>query len=282
MQRAKPRLAPPSLNIIGAGKVGRTLGRLWQAQGILAIGDILNRSAVSAANARTFIGAGRPVRHMDELRPADVWMIAVGDDTIAACCDTLAACGLLRPHDIVFHCSGALSSDALHAAHSKGALVASAHPVRSFATPEDAAADFAGTWCGVEGDAQALHVLRKIFSRIGARLVELRPEAKTIYHAAAVFASNYLVTLMDVAIQAYTRAGVPAETALMLMEPLVRGTVDNVFKTGPHLALTGPIARGDMATVERQQAALSSWNEEYAVLYEQFVRLTVNLARRQA
>ena len=282
MERADLHSLPPSLNIIGAGKVGRTLGRLWHEQDILVIGDILNRSTTSTASACAFIGAGRPAQRIDELQPADVWMIASGDDSIAACCNALAEQGLFRPRDIVFHCSGALSSDVLQAARSKGAVVASVHPVRSFARPEDNVAVFAGTWCGVEGDTEALHVLREIFSCIGARFVELQPDAKTIYHAAAVFASNYLVTLMDVATQAYARAGVPPETALMLMEPLVRGTVDNVFKTGPRLALTGPIARGDMATVERQQAALSTWNEEYAALYEQFMRLTVDLARRQA
>jgi predicted short-subunit dehydrogenase-like oxidoreductase (DUF2520 family) len=133
----------------------------------------------------------------------------------------------------------------------------------------------------VEGDPQALATLNESFAAIGARMVPIHADCKVIYHAAAVFASNYLVTLLDVALQAYAKSGVPQDVALRMMEPLVRGTLDNVFNVGTVNALTGPIARGDMATADRQVRAVAEWNKDHGKLYEQFVELTKALAARR-
>jgi len=158
---------------------------------------------------------------------------------------------------VVCHCSGALSSSALAPARAAGAAVASAHPVRSFADPALVAAAFAGTYCGVEGDAAALAVLEPALRAAGGQSVTIAAAAKTVYHAAAVFASNYLVTLLDTALRAYQAAGISEPVARALAQPLVEETVANVFRLGPVAALSGPIARGDMATVARQQQALA-------------------------
>lgn len=273
--------APRTLNIIGCGKVGKTLARLWTEQSVFAVQDVLNRSPESARQAVLFIGAGRAAADYADLRAADICMIAALDDQIAECCEQLANAGKLAPHTIVFHCSGALPSSVLQAALKVGAPVASVHPVRSFAVPEQAAHDFAGTYCGAEGDPKALDVLNDAFASIGARMVPIHADCKIIYHSAAVFACNYLVTLFDVALQAYDKSGVPQDVALRMMEPLVRGTIDNVFRIGPAKALTGPIARGDMATAEKQANAVAGWNQDYGTLYRQFVALTSELASRR-
>ncbi|HYD60012.1 MAG TPA: Rossmann-like and DUF2520 domain-containing protein [Noviherbaspirillum sp.] len=270
-----------TLNIIGCGQVGKVLGRLWATAGTFEVQDILNRSLESAARAADFIGAGRAHADPTSMRAADVYMIGTADDQIAQACETLADMGLLSPDAIVFHCSGALPSGILAAAKTQGASVASVHPIRSFAGAEQAAASFAGTYCGVEGDAVAVEVLTKAFSSIGAKLVPVDAELKSVYHAAAVFSSNYLVTLMDVALEAYVKAGVPRDDALKLMEPLVRGTVDNIFRLGPTEALTGPIARGDVATVLRQYRAVSAWDKRFASLYKQLGKQTAAIAARR-
>ncbi|MEW6372241.1 MAG: DUF2520 domain-containing protein [Pseudomonadota bacterium] len=270
----------PTLNIVGAGHVGRTLGRLFAAHGVFAVQDVLTRSAASAGAAVAFIGAGRALAQVAQLRPAQVWMLAVSDDQIAPACAALAAAGLLDGA-IVFHCSGAKASGELQAATQAGASVASVHPVRSFADPEGVAAAFAGTWCGVEGDAQALARLARAFEAIGARLVTIDAAAKTVYHAASVFASNYLVTVLDAALRAYAAAGVPVEVARELARPLASETLDNVFRLGPAPALSGPIARGDLATVARQQAAVSGWDAPTGRLYEALVEATTALAERK-
>jgi predicted short-subunit dehydrogenase-like oxidoreductase (DUF2520 family) len=269
-----------TLNIVGAGHVGRTLGRLLTRHGVFAVQDVLTRSHASALDAVAFIGAGRALAQVSELRPARVWMLAVGDDQIAPTCAALAAGGLLNGA-IVFHCSGARASGELQAARSAGAQAASIHPVRSFADPAAVAADFEGTWCGVEGDPDALALLAPAFEAIGARLVAIDAAAKTVYHAASVFASNYLVTVLDAALRAYAAAGVPPEVARELARPLASETLANVFRLGAPAALSGPVARGDMATVARQQAALQGWDGPTATLYQALVEATTALAERK-
>jgi predicted short-subunit dehydrogenase-like oxidoreductase (DUF2520 family) len=269
----------PTLNIIGAGHVGRVLGRLFAATGAFQVQDVLTRSPDSARAAIAFMQAGHAAAAAaDALRPADVWMLAVGDDQIAPVC--LALAGQMRGA-VVFHCSGAKSSRELQAARETGAHVASVHPVRSFADPAAVAQDFAGTFCGVEGDAAALAQLAPAFAAIGARTVAIDAAAKTVYHAAAVFASNYLVTVVDAALRAYQAAGIPADVARELARPLATETLANVFRLGPEAALSGPIARGDMQTVARQQGAIDAWDAPTGALYAALVDATTALAQRK-
>jgi predicted short-subunit dehydrogenase-like oxidoreductase (DUF2520 family) len=306
-----------TLTLIGAGKLGQTLGRLWNDCGAFRIQDVVCRSAHSAQRAVSFIGAGRPLADMRTLAAADVFLIAVPDDDIADCANGLAHTGILNTTSIVFHCSGSRCASEMAAAVRAGAAVASIHPVRSFALPEEVLRSFAGTHCGSEGDVAALSVLRPAFESVGAVLVPIEACHKMLYHAAAVFASNYLVTVLDVALQAYGAAGIPREMALPMLAPLARHTVENVFATGPtagseagsdsgsaagstaasdagstapsntllrsgpEAALSGPIARGDMESVAKQYRALREWDIETATLYRQLARRTLRLARRR-
>lgn len=263
-----------TLNIIGAGKVGRVLGRLFAHSGAFDVQDVLTRSG--AHDAVAFIGAGNAASTLHAMRPASVWMLAVGDDQIAPVCAALAP--QLEPGAVVFHCSGARSSAELQMASAAGALAASVHPVRSFADPAAVAASFGGTLCGIEGDPAALAVLGPALDAIGARAVPIDAAAKTVYHAASVFASNYLVTVMDAALRAYQAAGISEEVARQLAAPLATETLANVLRLGPGTALTGPIARGDMATVARQQAALDGWDGPTGELYRALAGATVALA----
>jgi predicted short-subunit dehydrogenase-like oxidoreductase (DUF2520 family) len=267
-----------SLNIVGAGHVGRVLGRLLGPQ--FAVQDVLTRSQASARDAVAFIGHGQAASALADLRRADLTLLAVPDDQIASVCAQLATRGLLDG-TIVFHCSGAKSSLELAAATACGALAASVHPIRSFADPAAVAADFAGTYCGIEGDALALSVLAPALQALGAVPVPIDAAAKTVYHAAAVFASNYLVTVLDAALRAYQAAGIAEPVARALAQPLAAETMANVFRLGPEAALSGPIARGDLATVARQQAAVSQWDQPSGALYEALAAATGALARRK-
>ena len=269
----------PTLNIIGAGKVGRVLGRLFVASGALALQDVLTRSGDSATAAVAFMGAGSGVRAITQMRPADVWMLAVSDDQIEPACAALAS--VIHPGAIVFHCSGAKSSLDLAAATRAGALAASVHPIRSCADPVQVAATFGGTFCGMEGDACALALLGAAFAAIGARPVPIDAAAKTVYHAASVFASNYLVTVLDAALRAYQAAGIDDQVARELAAPLAAETLENVLRMGPSQALTGPIARGDVATVARQQDALDAWDRPTGELYRALALATGALAARR-
>jgi predicted short-subunit dehydrogenase-like oxidoreductase (DUF2520 family) len=270
-----------TLNIIGGGRAGRAMGRVWATSGALAIGDVLDRTQALASDAVAFIGSGRAVSALAGMRGADVWMLTPPDDRIVACGEALAASGLLKQGDVVFHLSGASPSRDLAAVMPRGVSVASVHPLRSFADPALAAQTFGGTYCAAEGGAAALAVLKPAFAVAGAHVSEIDPAFKTIYHAASVIVCNYLTALMEVGLRSYEKSGLKRDEALRMMEPLVRETVDNVFRLGTAGALTGPIARGDHAIVARQVAALGAWDEQTAGVYRQLGAIAVELARAQ-
>jgi predicted short-subunit dehydrogenase-like oxidoreductase (DUF2520 family) len=267
-----------TLNIIGSGRVGRACGRLWKRARVFEIQDVLTRSQQSAAAAVEFIGAGRAVAGLADMREADVWMIATRDDAIKASCDTLAATDKITPDDVVFHVSGATPSSALGSAASRGALTASVHPIKTFPDAELAVQRFPGTYCGAEGHPDALRMLKPAFESIGATVFEIAAELKPIYHAGGVFSCNYLASLIEVALRSHEKAGIPRAASLKALEPLVRETVDAIFDQGPARALTGPIARGDIATVKHQLAMVEGWDPGMGALYRGLGLVAVTLA----
>lgn len=269
------------INFIGCGQLGRSLGILWQQHNTVTIGDILNRSLHSAQAAVADIGAGRAIDAIGDMQAAKLYIIACSDDAIAGCSQMLADSGLLRNGDVVFHCSGAQSSALLAHCQDKGAQIASIHPIKSFANPQLAAQSFAGTYCGVEGDAQALEIAGPLFSTIGAHLLPIHAEHKSLYHAASVIACNYLVALQELSIQTFAKAGIEREQAMAVLKPIVTGTVDNVFRLGTSAALTGPIARGDHQVVSQQLQTINDWNKDYGNLYRLLGDLSIPLAREQ-
>jgi len=270
-----------TLNIIGCGRVGRALARLWAQDGAFTIQDALDRRPEQSQAAVAFIGHGRAVDTVGQMRSAGAWMLTPPDDRIVACCTELAASARLTAGNIVFHCSGALPSRDLAPAAACGAVVASVHPLKSFADPASAAQTFGGTYCAAEGDAAALAVLRPAFERIGGIVSEIDPGFKTIYHAASVIVCNYLTALLETGLRCYEKSGFERETALRMMEPLVRETLDNVFRLGTVQALTGPIARGDHAVVAHQLEALGAWEPRIAAIYRQLGAVALELARAQ-
>lgn len=266
------------LNLIGSGRVGRACGRLWARERVFEIQDVLARSLAGAEEGVRFIGAGRAVGQVDEMRPAGVWMIATRDDAIVPSCTALAAAGRIVPGDIVFHVSGATPSSDLRAAEAKGARVASVHPIKTFTDAAQAARTFAGTYCAAEGHPEALAVLRPAFERIGASVFDIAPELKPVYHSGGVMACNYLVALIEVALRAHEKGGIPRRASLKALEPMVRETVDAIFDKGPAAALTGPISRGDVATVRRQAGRVRAWDPEIGALYRGLGLIAVDLA----
>jgi len=270
-----------TFNVIGCGRVGKTLARLWTEHNAFLLRCVLNSSWESGLRAVDFIGVGRAVEDFHQLEEADLIMISAPDDAIPACCEQLCRSGVLRSGTIVFHCSGSLPSAVLAPARRHNAWIASAHPVKSFVEPHVAVQTFAGTFCALEGDPQACEVLRDALQRCGAVPFSLAPQSKTIYHAATVFVCNYLAALMEVGLRCFEKAGVPRETAVKVAEPLVRETVDNLFKLGPIRALTGPIARGDESVVARQIEALGEWDAHIRGLYKALGQVALELSVAQ-
>ena len=270
-----------TLNIIGPGRVGRTLGALLQRAGLCAVRDVLSAEIATAESAVAFITAGRAVRVLREMQAANLWLLTPPDAAIASVAMALVATGQVRPGDVVFHCSGSQSSSLLAPLAAAGALIASVHPLKSFADPEAAAQSFKGTYCAAEGDAAALAVLIPLFEQLGARVTAIDPAGKTLYHAASVLVCNDLTALMEAGLRAYEQAGIERQTAQTMMEPLVRETLDNVFTLGTTRALTGPVARGDAEVLARQLAALNTLDPRIADAYRALNHIALDLARAQ-
>jgi predicted short-subunit dehydrogenase-like oxidoreductase (DUF2520 family) len=269
------------LNVIGAGRVGRALAALFHRAAVFELQSIASRTFDAAAAAAAFAGAGAAAERIDAMPAADVWLVTTPDRAIAQAARILADAGLLRAGDVVFHCSGALASGELAAAAACGAHVASVHPLKTFAAPDEAVRTFAGTPCVAEGDAQALQVLEPAFDRLGARVLHIGSAGKTLYHAASVIVCNDLVALLETGLRCYERAGIPRTDALPLIEPIVRETVAHVFGAGTVRALTGPISRGDETIVARHVQALDATDAQAAAVYRALGLAAVELAKAQ-
>jgi predicted short-subunit dehydrogenase-like oxidoreductase (DUF2520 family) len=274
-----------TLNLIGAGRVGCTLGTLWGRNGVFEIQDVLTTHSETAQAACTAMGAGRPVNSMHDMRPAEVWMVAVPDADIDGVATELAeAIGRKTPAQppVVFHCSGAQDASRLHRLSELGWHTASAHCILSFTQPMVALEQFAGTACALEGEPRACTELEAAFARIGAHCFRLKPEDKVLYHAAAVFATNFLPVLQSVAEAAWLKCGVPPELLTSLRANLLRFSVDNITRLGPAGALTGPAARGDVRAIATQAEIVRAWDPSSADAYSALSALALRLAGHDA
>jgi predicted short-subunit dehydrogenase-like oxidoreductase (DUF2520 family) len=263
------------IGIIGAGRLGSTLARALAAVGwpVVAVAS-RQRSTAQALAAR--LPAARAATAQEVADAAEGVVLAVPDTAIAA----VARAVRWHAGQAVVHTSGAESLAPLAPARAAGALVGALHPLQTFASREEPAplALFAGITCALEGDAALLPRLVALVRALGARPLLLPPEARAQYHAAAVFAANYVVTLLHLATDLWATFGVGEREATAALLPLVRRAVDNVAAHGPAAALTGPIARGDAATVAKHLAALAAVRPDVLEAYVALAEATLALA----
>ncbi|WP_317929311.1 Rossmann-like and DUF2520 domain-containing protein [Halioxenophilus sp. WMMB6] len=271
----------PRINIIGSGRVGRTLARRWQDSALAEIGQIVNRSPEQSQAALAFIGAGSLCQRLQDLQPADIWLVTAPDGAIASLAEQLAALPLAWSGSVVCHCSGAHGSQLLAALAERGAAIASVHPIHSFANPEASLASLAGCYAGAEGEPQALAQLQPLFTGIGLHWLTLNGEHKKLYHAAAVFACNYFVTLLHSAEQCLQAAGSDNNLNLAILRPLIEQTLSNTLSLGPTAALTGPVQRAEVSLLQQQWQAITQLDPKLAELYRALAQATMAMASPQ-
>jgi predicted short-subunit dehydrogenase-like oxidoreductase (DUF2520 family) len=179
---------------------------------------------------------------------------------------------------VLLHCSGARSAEeAFAGVGDRVAGVGTLHPLRAIADPRAAVQSMPGTVFGVQGDARGIALAESLALALGGVPLKLEASQMPAYHAAAAIASNYVVALLDAAREVLARLGMGEEEAARALVPLARGSLDNLESRGPAEGLTGPIRRGDRATVERHLAALPA---DLQGLYRALGLRTVALARR--
>lgn len=267
--------------IVGAGVLGTSLGILLRRAGheIVAVSSRTLKSARAAVAA---IGGGAVVSDPGTAAlGADVVLLTVPDRAIPVAAIQVASGGALRRGAVVAHASGALPAGVLAGVHAAGGTQGCMHPLQSFADVETAVTTLPGSFVFLEGDPDAVDTLRSLAIALDARPVPIASASKALYHAAAVAASNYVVTLADFATDLMTKAGVPPDVALPALLPLLQGTVRNLATVGLPDALTGPIARGDVGTVRGHLQALRRAPGDLVRLYAALGRKTVEVARRK-
>lgn len=272
-------MKPRTFAIIGCGKVGVTLAWHLAHIGYLPLGFASRRSASAHAAAES-AGGGRVCREpWEATADADVVFITTPDAAIGSVAEGLAEHSGLKRGAVVLHCSGALSSAIIAAVRRCGAHAGSLHPLQSFAAPTFPENPFRGIVMAGEGDDMAMDRARAITSGFQAVFLKIETAHKTLYHAAAVVASNYLVTLLAASTRLLEGSGIAPEETLKVLLPLVRGTLNNIEKRGVADALTGPIARGDADTVESHCRKIKQSLPDLLPFYQMLGRYTLPLAQ---
>ncbi|MGA7463293.1 MAG: Rossmann-like and DUF2520 domain-containing protein [Candidatus Korobacteraceae bacterium] len=270
MAKPSPSKARSSISIVGPGNLGTALALTlpsagYQVKLLAARHKVAHVKALARKLHAQVIDVGKPL-------PTDVVWITVPDDAIAAVARLLASSQDWKGK-IVFHSSGALTSDELSPLRAKGARVASVHPMMTFVrgvVPEMAGISFA-----VEGDAAAVRTARSIVEDLGGRPFVIKKQNKVLYHVFGSFASPMVIALMASLEEVARAAGIRQSEIKRVMEPLLSQTLRNYLQQEAASAFSGPLVRGDVATVRKHLAELLNLPEARAV-YVALARASLN------
>ncbi len=265
------------IGFIGTGTVGTALAtRLSQ-----------KRARIIAVSSRNLTSAERLASSLPHCRAyslpqkvadaAELIFITTPDDAIPEVINEVH----WHPGKSVVHCSGAHSLDILKPAKQVGANTGSFHPLQTFASIKQAVENLPGSTFALEAEEPLLSTLKKLASLLDGEWIVLKPGDKVIYHTAAVFACNYMVTLVELAIDLWQTLGVPPEKATRALIPLLQGTVNNIDNIGLPDCLTGPVSRGDLGTISKHLTALEAMNSSLIGTYKALGLQTIPIALKK-
>jgi len=262
------------LGFIGAGTVGTALAVGLSRKGYPIIA-VSSRSRASAKKlARLVSGCHVFDNNQGVADSAELIFITTPDDVIAR----VASQVKWHPGQSVIHCSGADSTDILQPARKLGAQVGVFHPLQTFASTKQAMENIPGSTFALEAEEPLLNTLRDMATALGGYWVELRASDKVLYHASAVIACNYMVTLVKLATDLWQTFNVPTQKATKALLPLLRGTIHNIETVGVPQCLTGPIARGDVGTIKKHLDALEQTAPSLLSTYRELGLQTIPIA----
>jgi predicted short-subunit dehydrogenase-like oxidoreductase (DUF2520 family) len=272
-----PRLHD-SIAIAGTGRVAQALGRLLAERGEPVVA-VAGRNPEHTRAAAAFVGyKAKPATLSSLPKRASRVIIAVSDSAIAEVARLLAASGMRQ--GLAIHTCGAMGAEGLAPLASAGVSCGALHPLQTFATPEQGLSALLGCTFASDGDGPAVEWIAHIADLLGAATLSVPRQGRPLYHAAAVMASNYVVSLVDAAAMLMDAAGIKPGEALRALGPLVESSVANALRFGTAQALTGPIQRGDLETISSHLRALAGAPESVRVLYRAAGLHTAGLAVR--
>jgi predicted short-subunit dehydrogenase-like oxidoreductase (DUF2520 family) len=268
------------IGFIGAGNVGTTLGMYFHKMN-MSISGYTSRTYISAkksaskTNSKTF-------ENIENLIISSKYiMITTPDDAIEDVVADIIMTNINLNNKVICHTSGAHPSSVLDPLYQKGATIASLHPILSFADIEHALSLLHHTPFTLEGKGNIINEFIQLLEDNKLKIYNIKTKQKTLYHASACIVSNYLVTLMDTGVQMLNMIGFDSKTSLELIEPLVKGTLNNIFEKGPESALSGPIARGDISTIQKHIEVLSKQSKDINNIYSVLGNKTLDIVMRK-
>lgn len=261
----------PDIGFIGAGKVGGALTSKLSEKGYKVVA-VASRSFSSAQHLAANISSCRPYSTSQEVADvATLVFITTPDDAVSEVQQSID----WHPGQWVVHTSGALPVSVLDRARSQDALTGGFHPLQTFA--DATGENLSGSTFALEGEEPLLSSLKEIALALGGSYVVVSSEDRALYHISAVFASNYVVTLIGLADEIWRKLGLSASGVNSLL-PLMRGTVGNLARIGLPNALTGPIARGDVGTIQKHLQALRERMPELTSIYRELGLKTIPIS----
>lgn len=255
--------------------MAKALGALLRESGV-HITAVAGRNPDSTTAAAQFIGATKAITLPDLPKHATHILIAVSDDAIASVAEELRHAGFCD--GVALHTSGAAGPEALEPLSANNNSIGVLHPLQTVPSPERGIQALRGSTFAYSGDERAIQWARTLIRHLEGKALAVDSRRWSNYHAAAVMACNYQVTLVDAALELMEKAGLKREQALDALAPILRTTIDNILSSKPEMALTGPIRRGDVATIEKHLNALDDALPETKELYIAAARRTIPFA----
>jgi len=270
----------PTTFIVGAGPVATALAGALRLGGVPVLGLWARRAAPARLAGSTAGVAAFSSAPPDILLETEVVILAVRDQFITEVVQMLLGTGLINTRYVLLHCAGAASvHELLNPVADKVAGIGTLHPLSAIADGKISMRALKGTVFGVEGDDAGRTTAGKLVAAISGIVLPLDGTQMASYHAAAALASNYLVAAIDAAAAVLASTGVAPDKAAQALIPLAEGALRNIAAHGTTGGLTGPVRRGDLATVTRHLEAIRD-RPELAEIYRVLARRAVEIASR--
>jgi predicted short-subunit dehydrogenase-like oxidoreductase (DUF2520 family) len=262
------------IGIIGAGKVGTSLAFVLKKKGFHIVG-VSDAAETSLKTAEKYLGTDVLYTrdNMDVVAMSDTIAITTQDRVIQDVAAEINAKAEQLDRKLIFHTSGADPSSVLKPLDEKGAFLGSLHPLQTFPDIESAIGVLQDTCIFVEGDKNAVPLLRHLGDHIGAKVYTIAGKDKVLYHLSAVFVCNLLSALFCSGQGLMEKINIDFEPFL----PIIRATVHNIENKGPLASLTGPIVRGDVKTVKAHLASIDDM-ELHKKVYKALSEVAVQMA----
>ncbi len=267
-----------NITIIGGGRAGTSIGKNLQESRFFSVKAITCITIEEARDSAKFIGDVDFVStdNLEALKYGDIIFISTPDDIIEIIANEISKSNLIQGK-YIFHVSGSRPSTILKKLKENGAFIGSIHPLQALPSFNEGYKNLKNAYFCIEGDKEAVEIAKKIVENISNKYFTISSEHKALYHAAAVFASNFINSTTFAAYSIFKKIGVKEDKILEIVLPLIKGTVNNIEQLGFIKSLTGPISRGDTKTIKRHLQALKNYDNDHLLLYKELSKEAIKI-----